>query len=570
MKKSSLKYLGVTAAALLAVAPIAAPAAVASIAPAQTVSAAEADDVLAQAKAVATNIQNANADTTKVSDITNALGTTLTGWDAVSASAMYTTVKNPNWTWASSIVQHDQTKYTYTFTAGSGLTSDDFKAKVANAQTNKESVTLPVTLTVADAATKSTVASNTVQVTFNFKASDADSMKTLTSAFPDTTAKAGDSLDKYNITANVTPDVSLTDAKGAKVDFKAVSAAVTDSKGVAVTGVFPAGAGVYKQTYTFTVSGYKDGDVVTLKNNGVEVTDPAPVVKDGVATMSITRNINVYDATSKAQPFFTWNGATLANGATLSLTSLQTPTANVGGSETDAENSLQGVVKATELQGFASSDDTTAVEPTALNYKDGLKSVNALDKDGKLIAGNYVVPVSYTNSTSGKTATVKVPFTVKSADEIANSPVFTVDGTKVTSSSYLYPDEVKIGDTFDLSKLVTAVQSEKNTAAIPFTSMTVDGKVDTSKAGTYTVKVSATNANGYTTTMNLIVVVSGTDEGTVTNETGTVYVTTYLVMVSLYGTHTRMAVRSLVLSYNTVQHGSTTRPLQSTVKSGTT
>lgn len=536
MKKSSIKYLGVTAAALLAVAPIAAPAAVASIAPSQTVSAAEATDeasILKEVKGVVSNVQNSSTDASD-DNVTSLFASKLftTGvntYAALQDDALYSAIKAPNYAWNNQVANKTE-DYTYKAAPASGSLSD-LQNEIQNNNKLGKDTTANITFAAYKGDSTTATASTTVTVTFKHVVDDAKTLS-LTQSFADTTAQSGDPISNYNITTNAAAGLSIKDGNGNAVKFTATSA-VVKLDGTAQYGNFDyaAGKNQYTQDLTVTLTGYKKTPTFT---DGKTVATPVAGQAD-TYTATFTRNITVYDKTSDQQPLFvqTVNGVatTLANGATITPKTPVSVAAGTPASDTAATGTTAAVVTSltsalADVTAQNSSDDKTAIDiPTAINAattKAALTKAGLTFNDKGVITsvGKFVVPVTVTNPTSGKTATVNVPLTITAANT-DSMPVWMVD-SKAQDTQIV---KLTVGDKYDNLSDLSVSQSKENTTLIPSSEWTISGDtVDTSKAGTYTVNYTAKNANGYTSTFTRVVIVSASTGSSETPETGTVYV----------------------------------------------
>ncbi|MDH6365644.1 hypothetical protein M2139_002651 [Enterococcus sp. PF1-24] len=138
---------------------------------------------------------------------------------------------------------------------------------------------------------------------------------------------------------------------------------------------------------------------------------------------------------------------------------------------------------------------------------DGVTPVDNMTFDASGVdfktAGKYYYTVSMENQ-YGAVSTFKVPLIVEAAD---NMPVY---GIKVGHSVDM---TIEVGDGFDPYEGIQFWENEegRNTDLIPNSRVTIDGKVNTTMPGTYTLTYTATNkiGNTITVTRKITVVAKG-------------------------------------------------------------
>ncbi|MGA3557959.1 bacterial Ig-like domain-containing protein, partial [Lactiplantibacillus plantarum] len=388
-----------------------------------------------------------------------------------------TLVAGPNTTWSAA-----DNFVSATDADGKALSLTDLK--VSGSVDPTKAGRYEVTYSYTDAAGNAVTKTATITVVAS-QASIATKDSTLV-AGPNTTWSAADNF------------VSATDADG-----KALS--LTDLK---VSGsVDPTKAGRYEVTYSYTDAA---GNAVTKTAT--------------ITVVASQASIDTKDSTLVAGPNTTWSAAnnfvsaTDADGKALSLADLKVsgsvdPTKagryEVTYSYTDAAGNTvtkTATITVVASQASIATKDSTLVAGPNTTWSAGDNFVSATDADGKALsladlkvsgsvdptkAGRYEVTYSYTDAAGNavtKTATITV---VASQASIATKDSTLVAGPNTTWSA---------GDNF-----VSATDADGK--ALSLADLKVSGSVDPTKAGSYTVTYSYTDAAGNVVTKTATVIV---------------------------------------------------------------
>ncbi|MCG4282486.1 immunoglobulin-like domain-containing protein [Lacticaseibacillus saniviri] len=599
MKKSSIKYLGVTAAALLAVAPIAAPAAVASIAPSQTVSAADATPAATngfnttQKDALQTALKSDFVDRTlngtdakaiTVDSIKTFMSTAAPAGTRANAidSTVWAAATNPFYKQVADVSAYKPagtvgSGFTYTI-SGNGLSTNAGANEIAQNMTtavqgNKD-VTYTVTVNGYDLS-KNEGAFVTTSFNLNFKASNSNTSNVATATFSPVTIKGGDAfpgnINYFNVASDI---VNVKNAAGTAVSINTAKdiAALTYS----ANGVRPLDPSDTTATTDFNsaFSGFSDSASKTFKGNGVvyqvaKLDNTSTAVRDLVksltdagqkpgyvnssdlyysdadqGTLYVVRPVTVQSANyNQETPKVTYQYLASPSAATV-YSDKTTINLNTGDAQKltpfDKETNDNGLKAATTAKQVADSintmtnlsatdpkgatptkavteNDVVAAAKAAGITVDKFTPENGTEQDNTFItSGSFNVPVTFKGAT-GLTTTVYVPVKVPDSKGtvVENGPV-------VRYTNTVQNPTITVGTSFD-PKADMIVYTDKNLSAqIDPSQWKIDGSVDTSKAGKYTLTYTFTNPAGVTSKETRVVTVNEKDGEQ--DATGTVYV----------------------------------------------
>ncbi|KRM72063.1 immunoglobulin-like domain-containing protein [Lacticaseibacillus brantae] len=500
MKKSSLKYLGVTAAALLAVAPIAAPVVSTVAQPGVTVKAADAT--------LQTALDAAFKDASVPASTISALADSPVSLVAAgSESADYDTVKADAFLKLFNSADQGSNFGTNKIVASIEGQEASSWTVIKNVLSNSAAgATYKVDFKVIDGKGNS-LASKTVNLTIQNPAAT-----TVNATFADTTVKVGDPISGSTSVAaytNILKDLAIK-SNGTTVNVSANAitkveykygdeASTTDLstlKPVVDAGKFAQPAG-FTQTITLSAN---DASLSAIKGNVSNDGKSGLTYDSATATYTIKRHVTVNgDNQAQLSPVYKYNGSLYGNGQTLPLDSTDTNalTLAVGGDVATAINTFIGHV----------------TPQNSINDVNG-KPLVATDVDYSKVdqtkPGTYTATISWAND---KGLVSKVMFPVVITNSVsASAPVIDL-GTPVNPT-------ITVGSKFDPWAGVSATESKNNATAVPKERMSVAGSVDTSKAGQYILTYTATNVLGEkSTSVRVVTVTAGAS-----TETGTLYV----------------------------------------------
>lgn len=537
MKKfSKVKYFGAVAAALLAVAPIAAPVVsqVASPAVAQAATADNYKDALANTFATSANVTlpsggataaflagTAKADTVANVTAANTLGSALlkgsvdsklndanlriifTGYQNLSAAQLASVINAGTSSSYSATIQAtddngnvlasqsatisftDNSKATVT---GTTVKINDSVASVLSTPSIASSVALvdrngnTISLSGADFNTDSKWAKTTTDtptsladVTFydtaKNPASDGDAADSVW-------ANPGQLFQVVTLSAPTSTKFSSVDWASAQANSKGLLKYDATAKTVTIYRPVTISTGNNDQQlypifdYAFSAASADQGAKVVTYTNGQTVALNAADSAQGVGTFyPATQGTNLDTITAGVNKI-------IGN-----LTARQNATINADGSK----------------QGTITIDTTKTAAAVASVVGGNLYK-----------AGTYKIPVSVQNK-AGFTSTVYIPVTIGYAQ---NAPV---------AVSFTPYTEITKGSSFDKFAGIQFQNSASDTTAIPESSVTVSGDVDTTTPGTYTLTYTVKNSQGNTATFTRTVVVK---DGALTesNADGVVYI----------------------------------------------
>ncbi|MHA3065321.1 SLAP domain-containing protein [Lacticaseibacillus saniviri] len=491
MKKSSIKYLGVTAAALLAVAPIAAPAAVASVAP-QTVSASTSDASIAQAALTASVNANATIDGDTVSSADTAA---FVGKTVSQATEL---IKNPIVAKALKSADGFQSPINdQEFTASiAGHEGDTAAALQTYLKGLKNGDSFTLTLNAVKIGTLTVL--GTTNVVFKVATGFGATATNLTKKVYDVYSPA-EGLTVTNLSSN-----AVLDPSEYKVEATPIPETIKDG-----------------DNYIFAKAGTTTQDVkVYLK----DATDAEIANGTAKPIAETTRTVTVAENTdAKYVPVFQQNGKDLAEGA--SFANIDLP----GFSEGDPAYQNADAIKAEVATQLANIGDLGQQAGKQADGSNSSAKFNSTTKGFTYdssnininVPGVYNVKVSFTNG-YGQTATAYIPVRVYAS----NAPAVIWDGNQQNITAQ--PGKLtlaalsKDGYTFYQNRDEAGKGSKGKT--IDASHITVDfGNLDVNKVGTYQIKYTATNDYGKTLTVYRTVTISD-NAGSEVNETGTVYV----------------------------------------------
>lgn len=527
MKKfSKVKYFGAVAAALLAVAPIAAPV-VSQVASPATANAATVDN---DAQALDDTF-NATANSNLPSDLTKAFKGFTTPDKADNATAVgtigglflkgavnskiqylkFSVAGMENYSDQQLQSEFSSPRSSYTITVSStnetGSVVYAKKTLTLNVIDNSALTVSGATVKVGDSYTAETTPSSAAAAlslkdrngnTISINGSDLVSRGWATPT-------GGATIESGNLVS--VGDITLNDGKKA-VDTKTGKYL---NPGVAYS--------VFELTnYTSTKFATVDWSTVTNGNSLVVKRNDSLFIYRPV---TITTGINdkqyypVFDyAYSKRNADQAAKTVTYTDGQQVELNStdaadLQFYPATQGTKPSDIVSALETVVSHITYREDSTVDkDGNTKTPTTINFDAAAavsKTITNLYK-----AGTYKIPVTVTNS-KNFSATVYVPVTIGYAQ---NAPV---------AVSFTPYTEITKGASFNKFTGIQFQNSASDTTAIPESSVTVSGDVDTTTPGTYTLTYTVKNSQGNTATFTRTVVVK---DGALTesNADGVVYI----------------------------------------------
>ncbi|MEJ6348010.1 DUF5011 domain-containing protein [Holzapfeliella sp. He02] len=519
MKKSSIKYFGVTAAALLAVAPMAA----------QTVSSSQGNTVAAAALTDSTIkdqvVKSVNAlpatatfgagDTDR-STVYNALTSPYKNFNGNftdnndSGNDFIKAISNPNWK-MSNAGQDGLNNVTYSVTAANGWSAQDVVNSIAANTTNNTPYAFNFTIKALD-ADQNVVASKNITVNFTGTVSG-----NLSSNFSAANAKVNDSTYNYSLAYNAVNDLTLTDGNGNKVAANGVAAGVTNKTGV--NSVIDSGSskfnnyGTATQTLVFTINAKNDVAI----DGATQVTESKPVTVgtktyDGTTAgtgkkmYTITRDVNVYNANVNYQPYFSVKNTSTTDSNSTSV--VNNAIVNVPDYASDAkDNTLNGKDKTVseltnQLNSFLyfnvndGSHNTIEIAPSSV--ESAVKNAGGTVKNGNIsgLTGIYYLTVTVNSPANNKPATIKVPVNFSNAATSTASPVFqgVNNATVIQGQNFNAYDNVKAYDNG------TKSGNDYTAPQIMSGYWTVQNSVNTNVPGDYNVVYSVVNSQGLTTT----------------------------------------------------------------------
>lgn len=538
MKKfSKVKYFGAVAAALLAVAPIAAP--VVSQVASPAVAQAAADNYAAALD----NTFNATANTNP--------GTTVAYLPFLNKAAAATEVAHEGTLLGdfvkgsiSPALQKDDVQLKYSVVGYENLTAGQLIAQLNNGS----ATSYTISVSVVNKQTGATLATKTLTLTRS-----ANSAVTVAGS----TVKIGDSTASVNDPSAIAASISVIDKNSQPITFSASDLQAngwnlfTNAIGGAETsllntkfasGLKPANynatkwenPGVFYQVINVNnPAGTKFNTVnwydVAAKNPNVVVAPAASAANGAVTSVKIYRPITVTtgDNDSQLAPAFDYTYAdksasqaeqivTYTNGQTIALNADDAKTltfypATQNTTPAAIATKLATVVGHIVARQNATVDaDGNKADPITIPTDQYNSHAVRAAIANLYKAGTYNIPLTVTNN-SGYKSTVNVPVTI---GNVANTPV---------AVSFTPYTEITKGSSFDKFAGVQFQQSAANTAIIPQSSVVVSGDVDTTTPGTYTLTYTVKNSQGNTATFTRTVVVKN-GALTESNADGVVYI----------------------------------------------
>ncbi|MCT2907375.1 DUF5011 domain-containing protein [Schleiferilactobacillus harbinensis] len=538
MKKfSKVKYFGAVAAALLAVAPIAAPVVsqVASPAVAQAATADNYADALDNTFKSTANITvpSTNADLTTYLKATD---NNSTASDVATQSGLGQALLK-----GSVDSKLSDTNLRFVFKGYETYSANQLAAQLLGGTSN----TYTVTVQALNKDTATVLASKTITINI------ADSSKATVAG---ATVKVGDQISAINTPSNFAGAVSLTDRNGNTIslsgsDFNAPSSWATPTQKDNGTYVSDVKSIQFYNSKPATADGavwsnpgqlYVVNEVLTPNSTKYATVNWATVAdnsnglvkaKDG--HVYVYRPITITTGTNDQQYYpvfkYTYSKASAdasakivsyTDGQTVDLNStdasaLHFYTAAQGTSYADISNKLIAQFTADNFSAIQDATVTSDGKPAGdltVGYKDAFSEANVKKAIGTNLykAGTYYIPVTVTNK-ANLSATVKIPVVIGYA---ANAPV---------AVSFTPYTEITKGAAFDKFAGIQFQNSASDKTVIPESSISVSGDVDTTTPGTYTLTYTVKNTQGNTSTFTRTVVVK---DGALTesNADGVVYI----------------------------------------------
>lgn len=546
MKKfSKVKYFGAVAAALLAVAPIAAPV-VSQVASPAVAQAAAADNYADALDNTFKSIANITLPTTDNA----ALATYLEATDDNGNSATDATKANRlggDLLKGSVDSKLNDTNIRFVFKGFEDYTASQLASQLLGSSTNSYTVTVQA----IKPSTSTVLASKTITVNI------ADSSKAAVSTAQ---VKVGDAVSAINTPSQFAASVALTDRNGNTIslsgsDFNAPNSWANEAKGAFTTDL--GSLKFYNQkpiTSDGTATGstwsnpgqfYEVSEILTPNSTKYATVNWASVASnskglvrvdtDGttVTHVYVYRPILISTGTNNAQyyPVFDYTYAPASADAAKKVVSytdgqqielnakdaaaLHFYPASQGTSYKTIADALTATLSKANFTARQDATVNAAGEQAgdlAVPYADSFSVGSVANAVGADLykSGTYNIPVKVTNK-AGLSATVNVPVVIGYA---ANAPV---------AVSFTPYTEITKGAAFDKFAGIQFQNSASDKTVIPESSVSVSGDVDTTTPGTYTLTYTVKNTQGNTSTFTRTVVVK---DGALTesNADGVVYI----------------------------------------------
>lgn len=264
-----------------------------------------------------------------------------------------------------------------------------------------------------------------------------------------------------------------------------------------------------------SLSGLGNSEEYSINGGSTVKSDQYGNITNGVTVIS--KEFTTLDTSLSGTPYFVQGNNSVSSG---SINLAQN------------ENSVSGIVSEIENNYKVRIDGTAKADWAHLeqDVRNSLSSASiSVNSDGTFTAPASSFSVTATAlATNGRTATLHVTVNPYrgTADYSAN-PVITYNGTKYNHSQTISLASnasfatIPVNGTVDTSAIQRAFTAQFSTSNTVGLSVNVDtSKVNTSKRGTYPVTVSATNANGHTTTLTFNIHVGSSNDKTVATKSG--------------------------------------------------
>lgn len=263
-----------------------------------------------------------------------------------------------------------------------------------------------------------------------------------------------------------------------------------------------------------TLSGLADSK--SYKVNGTSKTSTTyGNITDGFTVTSAP--FTTLDSSLTGTPYFVHNNSSVTSGSVTLA---------------NGENSVSGIVSEIEKNFQVSVDGSAKANWTNLeqDVRNSLSNASiSVNSNGTFTApASSFTVTAHATATNGRTATLQVTVNpYRGAADYSANPVITYNGTKYNHSQTISLASnasfatIPVNGTVDTSAIQRAFTAQFSTSNTVGLSVNVDtSKVNTSKRGTYPVTVSATNANGHTTTLTFNIHVGSSNDKTVATKSG--------------------------------------------------
>lgn len=333
-----------------------------------------------------------------------------------------------------------------------------------------------------------------------------------------------ETVDSYKTAASFNPTTTVGNIAGVS------TVTVTGNFGTdEETGkqVFKAGE-KYIQTATVALNNLVADKYYTINGGAPQKANTQGVITD----ITLTRTLNAVDNSNNV-PFFEYDGIAVYGDLVVKTSDgavngkLPVNEQNV----TSVQSAVDTFLASGKLTAYATPTNSDPITDLAANIKLSLDVKAALqaqgitiNKDGSFDATSFYIPLTVTNSVSGKTTTVRLPLSAKKAAD-KTLPRFEVYNVKQTDGS-VTPEtltdgqttagfvEIKKGEVFNPTENVNTIKafaSTTNDAQIRL--VNVSNNVNSNVPGTYTATFAATNSNNKTATVTVRVRVLSTEYG---------------------------------------------------------
>ena len=372
---------------------------------------------------------------------------------------------------------------------------------------------------------------------------------------------------------NILKQLSITSNDGTKPSVVGISKAVVSDQrnGGNVQDTLKAGNKYYLQAWV-TVAGLKKStwyaqnnfafDSASEHNFGTaekpENHQGQESTNQGTYTnVKIVVEFNAVDPNAKGTPFFAGNkvenGKVVASSNLNAYSDGQTvpaPTKKDDGTNLPKPvnvKDIEIIAKALNISAFRDSSDTTnrltgdnSVNSQILAQLKADKLVDASATESssaavKLPANGWTLKLSYTNPINGKTATLNVVFNGDKEAQYSVYPLIKSDVNKISSvfanvkqgennfDNAMGMVNVPVGTKDWAKKVISHFNAQQSTANKSYLRLTTDNlsssDLNTTKPGLYNATLTATNVDGYKTTLNFNVAVTGSVKDLVETKT---------------------------------------------------